>query len=74
MAVFGNEMDITLFFNYIIPPGVKGKTVAFVHDMAYKAFPETIRKETKVSWMLHWREHVKMQTELLQFRNLVKAK
>lgn len=46
---FGNETDITLFFNYIIPPGVKGKTVAFVHDMAYKAFPETIRKETKVS-------------------------
>lgn len=46
---FGNETDITLFFNYIIPPGVKGKTVAFVHDMAYKVFPETIRKETKVS-------------------------
>lgn len=44
---FGKEADITHFFNYIVPPGVHGKTVVTVHDMVYKAFPETVRARTK---------------------------
>ena len=44
---FGRDSDITIFFNYIIPPGVKGKKVAFVHDMAYMAYPQTIQKTTR---------------------------
>lgn len=43
---FGGTSDITHFFNYVVPPGVKGKTVATVHDMVYKAFPETVRGRT----------------------------
>ena len=45
---FGQKADITHFFNYIVPPGVHGKTVVTVHDMVYKAFPETVRGRTKV--------------------------
>lgn len=45
---FGSRSDITHFFNYIVPPGVKGKTVVTVHDMVYKAFPETVRGRTKL--------------------------
>lgn len=44
---FGKKSDITHFFNYIIPPGVKGKTVVTVHDMVCKAFPETVRGRTR---------------------------
>lgn len=44
---FGREHDITHFFNYIVPPGVSGSTVVTVHDMVYKAFPETVRGRTK---------------------------
>jgi len=43
---FGKKADITHFFNYIVPPGVHGKTVVTVHDMVYKAFPETVRGRT----------------------------
>lgn len=46
-AFFGKKSDITHFFNYIIPPGVKGKAVVTVHDMVYKAFPETVRGRTR---------------------------
>lgn len=46
---FGRNSDITIFFNYIIPPGVKGKKIAFVHDMAYRAYPDTLKKETKAA-------------------------
>ncbi|NLT07986.1 MAG: glycosyltransferase family 4 protein [Ruminococcus sp.] len=45
---FGGDSDVTHFFNYIVPPGVKGKTVVTVHDMVYKAFPETVRGRTKL--------------------------
>ena len=44
---FGRKSDITHFFNYIIPPCVHGKKVVTVHDMVYKAFPETVRGRTR---------------------------
>lgn len=47
---FGKDADVTHFFNYIVPPGVSGKTIVTVHDMVYRAFPETVRGRTK--WML----------------------
>ena len=45
---FGKKADITHFFNFIVPPGVSGKTVVTVHDMTYKEFPETVRGRTKM--------------------------
>lgn len=44
---FGKQAHITQFFNYSIPPGVKGKKVTIIYDMAYKAIPETVRKKTR---------------------------
>lgn len=46
---FGTDCEITQFFNYVIPPGVKGKKVTIVHDMAHLACPDTVRIKTK-----HW--------------------
>ena len=47
---FKTEADVTQFFNFVIPPGVRGKAVTIVHDMAYKACPETVAKRTK-KWL-----------------------
>lgn len=44
---FPKDVDITQFFNCVVPPGVKGKSVVIVHDMAYKVCPETVRLKTK---------------------------
>jgi len=44
----GKDCQITQFFNYVIPPGVSGKKVLYIYDMAYKVYPETINKRTKV--------------------------
>ncbi len=35
---FGNKADITHYFNYIVPPGVSGRTLVTVHDMVIRAF------------------------------------
>lgn len=47
---FGKDRDITQFFNFVVPPGVKGKVVTIVHDMAYKAYPETVNERTR-KWL-----------------------
>lgn len=44
---FRKKADVTVFFNYAVPPKVSGKTVVFVHDMAYRVYPETVRKKTR---------------------------
>lgn len=44
---FGDDCQITQFFNYVIPPGVKGRKITIVHDMAHLAYPETVRPKTK---------------------------
>lgn len=43
---FRKKRDITHFCNYVIPFGVRGKKVVTVHDLAFREYPETIRKRT----------------------------
>ena len=45
---YGRDADATFFFNYYIPPGVKGRRATIVHDMTYKAFPETVNQKTRL--------------------------
>lgn len=46
-AFFRGDQNITHFFNYVLPPFVKGKTVVTIHDMVYRRFPETVNRNTK---------------------------
>ena len=46
-AWFFGKNDLTHFFNYIVPPHVGGRTVVTVHDMVYRAYPETVRSRTR---------------------------
>lgn len=41
--VFGRS-DITHFFQYVVPPKVKGKIVNTIYDMVLMRFPETMEK------------------------------
>lgn len=43
----GGKAEITQFFNYYIPPGVRGKTALYVYDMVLKACPETMDIRTR---------------------------
>lgn len=49
---FRRRMDITHFFNFLVPPGVRGKTVATVHDTAFLVYPDTVRTRTRL--LLKW--------------------
>lgn len=53
--LFPQKREITHFFNYVVPFGVKGKKVVTVHDMAFREYPETVRGRT----MLMLKRHLK---------------
>ena len=44
---FPGKRDITHFFNFLIPPGVRGKKVVTVHDLAFVRYPETVAYRTR---------------------------
>ena len=44
---FGGKPEITHFFNFLLPPGVKGKKVVTVHDLAFVRYPETVAFKTR---------------------------
>jgi glycosyltransferase involved in cell wall biosynthesis len=50
--LFRTKADIVHFFNFIVPPGVKGKKIVTIHDLAFRRFPETVRAKTR--YMLKW--------------------
>lgn len=47
---FGDECQITQFFNFVVPPGVRGKKITIVHDMTHLACRETVRLKNRV-WL-----------------------
>lgn len=38
------DAELTLFFNYIVPPRIKGKTAVAVYDLTVLRFPETMER------------------------------
>ena len=47
-CLFQGKAEITHFFNFLIPPGVVGKRVCTVHDLAFRDCPETVAKRTRM--------------------------
>ena len=43
-AFFG-EADVTHFFNFIVPPRIRGKVITTVHDMTHIRYPETVARK-----------------------------
>lgn len=42
--LFPQSADLSVFFNYIVPPQIKGKVITTVYDMTYLRYPETMDK------------------------------
>lgn len=41
-SLFPGEADLSVFFNYIVPPRIGGKVITAIHDMTWLRFPETM--------------------------------
>ena len=43
--LFPGGADLTIFFNFIVPPRISGQVMTVVHDLTYLRFPETMDKK-----------------------------
>ena len=43
-VMFPGKVDVSVFFNFIVPPHVRGHVVTAVHDLTYLRYPETMKK------------------------------
>lgn len=41
-TLFETPGDLTVFFNYVVPPRIRGKVITTVHDLTYLRYPETV--------------------------------
>lgn len=62
---FPKQIQLTQFFNYYLPPGVRGITVSFIHDMCYKAVPDTVRLKTKIMLNLNLKRTCKTVNKII---------
>ncbi len=46
-SLFPGEADLSVFFNYIVPPRVSGKVITSVYDMTYLRCPETMEARNR---------------------------
>lgn len=42
--LFPGGADLSIFFNYIVPPYISGRVITTIHDMTWMRFPETMDK------------------------------
>lgn len=40
--LFDQPSDLSIFFDYIVPPHISGKVITTIHDMTYLRYPETM--------------------------------
>ena len=63
--VFQRDADVTVFFNYVIPKGVYGKTITYIHDMSYKACPGNVRWQTAFNLKLNMRKTLRRADRII---------
>ena len=59
------ENDITVFFNYLVPLGMKGKSIITVYDMVCARYPETMDNRNKRLLTKHLPESCKKAERIM---------
>lgn len=70
---FGGKPDVSMFFNYYLPPFVKGKKVLVVYDTVIKDFPETVRFRTKMMLLLNLKRSLRRADRIITISEFSKG-
>lgn len=46
-SLFPGKTDLSIFFNYIVPPHIGGKVITTIHDLTWLRFPETMDRRNR---------------------------
>ena len=63
--LFGKKNDVTHFFNFLIPPGAKGKKVVTVHDFGFIRYPETVTRRTRIMLKSRLKRSIKRSDKII---------
>lgn len=66
--------DVSLFFNYYLPPFVKGKKVLVVYDMVIKDFPETMSFKTRTMLALTLKRSILRADRIITISDFSKSR
>ena len=69
---FPTGADLTVFFNYIVPPRVHGKVVTTIYDMTYLRFPETMNTRNRRRLEEGMRRSVKRSDKIITISSFSK--
>ena len=69
----GKRSDVTHFFNYIVPPFVRGKTVVTVHDLTYITHPETMDRKTRIILKMTAKRSMKRADKIIAVSQFTKS-
>lgn len=70
--LFPQKRDVTHFFNYVVPFGVRGKKVVTVHDLSFLEYPETVRGRTMLMLKRHLKHSVKRADAIIAVSDFTK--
>lgn len=71
---FGKTDDVSHFFNFCIPPGVKGKKIVTIHDMAFRDCKETVRLKTRLMLKLTIAKSIRRADAIIAVSEFVRQK
>ena len=66
--------DVTVFFNYFLPPGMKGKRVVVVYDMVVNDYPKTMNIKTRISLQLTLKASIKRADRIITISEFSKKR
>ena len=71
---FGRKTDVSLFFNYYVPPFVSGKKITMIHDMVCMDCPETMSLKTKIMLKLTLKKSIKRADKIITISEFSKKR
>lgn len=71
---FKEKVDVTVFFNYFLPPQIKGKRIVVVYDTVVKDYPETMNKKTRLSLQFTLKASIKRADKIITISEFSKKR
>lgn len=70
--LFPGSADLTVFFNYLVPPCITGKVITTIHDLTYIRFPETVKSVTLRSLRMGMQYSIERSDHILADSEFIK--
>lgn len=72
-ALTGSKADLTVFFNYLTPGGLRGKNMITIYDLVSERFPETMQARNRRLLQGHLKDSASRASSILTISEFSKS-